>query len=115
MAYGRFANDKIWCFYALNYANLRRNMTQGRWFVNNMLHSEEIQCIDSLKEKLKKNDTKLIKKLQYFAQCVPGSYSYWRNKRAEPISSIGHHVEQGNGYPSLFVTLSCLEYHWQYI
>jgi hypothetical protein len=22
-------------------------------------------------------------------------------------------VEQGNGYPSLFVTLSCAEFHWQ--
>jgi hypothetical protein len=66
-----------------------------------------------LKEKLKNNDTKFIEKLQYFAQCVPGSYSYWRNKRAEMISWIGHHVEQGNGDPSLFVTLSCAENHWQ--
>jgi hypothetical protein len=49
--------------------------------------------------------------LQYFAQCVPGSDSYWRNKRAELISWIDNHVERGNGAPSLFVTLSCAEYN----
>jgi hypothetical protein len=69
---GRFAKDKTWCFYALNYDECRRNMTQVQWFVNNFLHSEEIPSIDSLKEKLKNNDTKFIEKLQYFAQCVPG-------------------------------------------
>jgi hypothetical protein len=88
-------------------------MTQGQWFVNNLLYTEEIPCIDSLKKKLKNNDTKFIEKIQYLAQCVPGSDSYWRNKRAELISWIGHHAGQGNGAPSLFVTLSCEEYHWQ--
>jgi hypothetical protein len=39
--------------------------------------------------------------------------SYWRNKRAELISWIGHHVEQGNGAQYLFMNLSCAEYHWQ--
>jgi hypothetical protein len=90
-------------------------MTQGQWFINNLLHFEENPCIDTLKEKLKNNDTKFIKKLQHFAQCVPGSESYWRNKRAELISWIGHHVKQGNGASYLLVTLSCAENHWQYI
>jgi hypothetical protein len=49
MADGRFAKDMTWCFYALNYSEHRRNMTQGQWFVNNLLHTEEIPCIDSLK------------------------------------------------------------------
>jgi hypothetical protein len=40
MADGRFAKDKTWCFYALNYAESRRNMTQGQWFVNNLLHTK---------------------------------------------------------------------------
>jgi hypothetical protein len=97
MANGRFVKDKTWCFYALNYSKLRRNMMQGQWSVENLLDSEEKPCIDSLKEKLKHNYTKFILKLQYFAHCVPGSDSYWRNKRAELIYWIGHHVEQGNG------------------
>jgi hypothetical protein len=113
MADGRFAKDKTWCFYALNYAECRRNTTQDQWLVNSLLHTEEIPCIDSLKEKLKNNDTKFIEKLQYFAQCLPGSDSYWINKRADLISWIGRHVEQGSGDPSLFVTLSCADYHWQ--
>jgi hypothetical protein len=113
MADGRFAKDKTWCFYALNYAERRSNMTQGKSFVNNLLHSEEIPCIYSLKEKLKNNDTTFIENLQYVSQCVPGSDSYWRNKRAELISRIDHNVEHGNGAPYLFVNLSCEEYHWQ--
>jgi hypothetical protein len=63
IADGRFAKDTMWCFYALNYTDHRRNTMQGQWF-NNFLHSEEIPCIDSLKEKLKSNDTKFIEKLQ---------------------------------------------------
>jgi hypothetical protein len=57
MADGRSAKDKTWCFYALNYAKRRRNMTQGQWLVNNLLHSEEIPCIGSLKKNLKNNYT----------------------------------------------------------
>jgi hypothetical protein len=95
MADDRFAKDKTWCFYALNYSECRRNMMQGQWFVNNLLHTEEIPCIDSLKEKLKNKNTKFIEKLQYVAQCVPGSDSYWRNKRSDLISWMVHHVEQG--------------------
>jgi hypothetical protein len=126
----RFAKEKTWCLYALNYAKRRRNMKQGQWYVNNLLYTEditcmdslkvnnllyteEITCIDSLKEKLKNNDTKFIEKLQYFAECVPGLDSYWRNKRVELIYWIDYHVEQGNGAPYLFVTLSCAGYHWQ--
>jgi hypothetical protein len=93
LADGRFSKDKSWCFFALNYAERRRNMTQGRWFVKNLIHSEDVQDMETLKEKFRNNDTKFIEKLQYFARFVPGSDSYWRNKRAELVSWIGHHVE----------------------
>jgi hypothetical protein len=53
---------------------------QGRCFVKNLLHSEEIPDIDTLKLKLRNNDMKLIQKLQYFARCVTGSDVYWRTK-----------------------------------
>jgi hypothetical protein len=88
---------------------------QGQWCANNLLNSEEIPDIDASKSKQRKNDMKFIQKLQHFARCVPGSYVYWRNKQAELLSWIGHHVEEGNGVPSLFVTSSCAEYHWKYI
>jgi hypothetical protein len=88
-------------------------MTQRQWFGNNLLHSEEITCNDVFEEKLKNNDTNFINKLQYFFQCVPGSDSYRTIKKVDLISWIGHHVEQGGEAPSLFVTFSCPEYHWQ--
>jgi hypothetical protein len=88
-------------------------MTQGRWFVKNLIHSEDVPEMETLKEKLRNHDTKFIERLQYFARLVPGSDSYWRNNRAELVSWIGHHVEEGNVPPSLFLTLSCAEYHWK--
>jgi hypothetical protein len=60
LAYDRFAKDKTWCFYALNYSERRRNMTQVQWFFNNLLHSKEIPRSDTFKDKLKNNDTKFI-------------------------------------------------------
>jgi hypothetical protein len=97
----------------MNYAERRRNMTQGHWFVKNLIHSEDVPDMENLKEKLRKNDTKFIEKLQYFARFVPGSDSYWRNDRAGLVSWIGHHVEEGNGPPSIYITLSCAEYNWK--
>jgi hypothetical protein len=91
--------------FALKYAERRRNKTQGRWFVKNLIHSEDVPDMEILKDKLRNNDTKFIEKLQHFARFFPGSDSYWRNKRAELVSWIGHHVEEGNGNTSLFITL----------
>jgi hypothetical protein len=113
LADGRFLKDKTLCFYALNYAECRRNMTQGQWFVYNLLHLEEIPCIDTLKEKLNSNDTEFIEEMQYFSQCVPGSGSFWSSKRAELITWIGHHIEQRNGELYMLVTMSCIVYNWQ--
>jgi hypothetical protein len=45
MADGQFAKDNTWCVYALNYAKRRRNQVQGKWFVNNLLHSEKNQIL----------------------------------------------------------------------
>ena len=43
---------------------------------------------------------------------IPGTASYWHHKKAELYSWINHHVEQGRGAPSIFMTLSCAEYFW---
>ena len=42
-----------------------------------------------------------------------GSDNYWRSKRYEVESWINYHVENGNGPPSLFITLSCAENWWK--
>jgi hypothetical protein len=63
LADGCFAKDKTWCFFALNYAERRRNMTQGCWFVKNLIHSKDVPDMETLKKKLRNNDTKFIEKL----------------------------------------------------
>ena len=80
LADGRFATDKIWCFYAMNYVERRRNQTQGRWFVEFFLHNETIPSLDDLKQKIEGGTTKFIQKMQYFSSTVPGSDAYWRGK-----------------------------------
>lgn len=97
----------------MNYVERRRNQTQGRWFVEIFLHNETIPSLDDLKQKIEGGTTKFIQKMQYFSSTVPGSDAYWRGKRSELLSWIQHHIEVGNGAPSLFITLSCAEYHWK--
>ena len=57
-------------------------------------------------------DDGFIKKITYFSQKVRGLDAYWRLKKSELYSWLNHHVEAGNGAPSLFMMLSCAEYFW---
>ena len=43
---------------------------------------------------------------------MKGSDAYWRSKKGELLSWIHHHLQKGNGPPTLFITLSCAEYYW---
>ncbi len=65
-----------------------------------------------MKERINQGDIGFIKKLQYFSNTIQGSSSYWREKRDEVHSWIRHHVEEGHGPPTYFITLSCAEYYW---
>ena len=109
---GRFAKDKLWCFYALNYVERHRNQTSGSFFVNNFAKHGCPETLDELKQKIKNGDTSYIDRLQYFSQKQRGSDAYWRSQRAQVYSWIHHHIENGNGPPTLFLTLSCAEYYW---
>ena len=51
---GRFAKDKTWCFYALNFIERRRNMDQGRWFIKNFLPGDDIKVWRIYKKNYKK-------------------------------------------------------------
>lgn len=108
---GRFASDKMWCFFALNYSTRRRNQTSGRFFVDGF-DKDAPESMDELKDRLRKGDTTFIDKITYYSQRVRGSSSYWRSRRAELYSWINHHVKEGNGMPNFFITLSCAEYFW---
>ncbi len=108
---GRFAKDKIFCFFALNYIVRRRNQSSGRFFVD----AFQRNCPDTLaelKESIDSGDTSFVNSLTYYNKRITGSTPYWWNKRSQLYNWINYHVEAGNGAPAYFITLSCAEYFW---
>lgn len=108
---GRFAKDKIFCFYAMNYIIRQRNSTSGSFFVNTF-QSNCPDTLDELKEDIGKGNSTFVNSLTYYNKRITGSTAYWGQKRAEVYSWMNHHVERGNGVPTFFITLSCAEYFW---
>lgn len=109
---GRFAKDKIWCFYALNYTSRRSNMKQGDFFVKRFAGQDQPQTLEELQERIRNGDNSWIDKICYFGNTVKGSTPYWRQRRDEIHSWINFHVAKGNGAPTMFLTLSCAEHYW---
>jgi hypothetical protein len=108
---GRFARDKLWCFFTLNYIYRHRNMSQSRFFVKDFL-GEEPPTLEELKEQISNGNMEFVDKLMYYSKNVSGSAAYWRSKKAELYSWINHHIETGAGPPTVFITFSCAEYFW---
>ena len=108
---GRFAKDRIWCFFALDFATRRKNQTQGGFFVDGFF-KEGPKTLDELQEEIENGNTRWIDRICYFSGRVAGSADYWRAKRAEVYTWINHHIEAGHGPPNFFITLSCAEYLW---
>ena len=108
---GRFAKDKLWSFFTLNFMQRHRNKSQSRWFVKDFVTNAP-PTLDELQQQVKNGDNTFIDKLMYFGKIVPGSSAYWRSKKAELYSWINHHIEKGRGAPNVFMTLSCAEYFW---
>ena len=108
---GRFAADKMWGFYALNFTYRKKNCDSGAYFVNGFYENGP-QTLDELKEEILQGNLSWVDRLAYFSLHVKGSPGYWRTKRSEVYSWINHHIEVGNGPPSFFITLSCAEHYW---
>jgi hypothetical protein len=106
---GRFAKDKLWCFFTLNYIYRRQNFNQSQWFVKDFTVNNT-PSLETLHKMIDDGDMSFIEKLMYFGKIIPGTAAYWRHKKSELYSWINHHVEQGQGAPSIFLTLSCTEY-----
>jgi len=109
---GRFAKDKIFSFFAMNYIIRQRNSSSGRFFIDKF----QRRCpktLDDLKETILKGDTTFVNSLCYYQKRVKGSNPYWMSKRSELYTWINHHVEAGNGAPMFFITLSCAEFYWK--
>ena len=48
----------------------------------------------------------------YFSSSIKGSTGYWRTQKSKLYTWINHLVSTGAGPPTLFITLSCVEYYW---
>jgi hypothetical protein len=107
---GRFAKDKQWAFFALNYASRKKNQNSGGYFVDGFFDGPK--TLDELQDEIRKGDTSWVNRITYYSHRVKGTAAYWRSKRDELYSWINYHVEQGHGAPSLFMTFSCAEYYW---
>jgi hypothetical protein len=108
---GRFATDKLFGFYATNFIIRERNNRSGRWFVNKH-HDNCPHTLEELKKQIEEGDTNFVRHLTFYSEKVKGSTGYWFKKRNELQTWIYHHVQQGNGAPMFFITLSCAEYLW---
>lgn len=109
---GRFAKDKMWGFYVLNFATRKKNQTSGGYFIDGFF-KEGPKNLEDLKSKIQDGDTSWIDRICYYSKLVVGSAGYWRYKKAELYSWIQHHVEVEHGPPTFFMTFSCAEYKWQ--
>ena len=108
---GRFARDKFFGFFALNYIIRQRNSSSGKFFVDTF-QSNSPDTLEELQSTIEAGDTKFVNSLTYYSKRVKGSSAYWFQKRSELYTWINYHVEQGNGAPMFFITLSCAEYAW---
>ncbi len=109
---GRFEKDKMWCFYALNYLTQKKNDNSETYFVSGKFFTDVPDSLDDLKNRISSGDLSWIERINYYSQNVTGSSSYWRSQRHRVNAWIDHHIEQGHGPPTFFMTLSCAEYHW---
>src|SRR5437868_10396220 len=88
---GRFAKDRIWCFFALDFATRKKNQMSGGFFVDGFF-KEGPKTLDLLKEEIANGNTRWIDRLCYYSGHVAGSPGYWRAKRAEVYTWINHHI-----------------------
>ena len=108
---GRFAEDKMWSFFALNYTVRKKNSDSGAYFVDGFFENGP-KTIPELQHQIENGDTSWINRLAYYSYHVKGSPGYWRYKRSEVYSWVNHHIEMGHGPPTMFITLSCAEHYW---
>ena len=108
---GRFASDKVFSFFAMNYIVRHRNSSSGRWFVDSFQNNCP-ETLEELAKEIEGGNTSFINSLTYYSKRIKGSTSYWLQKRSELYSWINHHVEAGHGAPLFFMTLSCAEHFW---
>lgn len=109
---GRFAKDKMWTFYVLNYRDRLKNKAKGSFYVKSF-NNEPLKTLQDIADEMNRGNKSWLEKISYFNAQAKGSTGYWRSKRNEVNAWINHHINAGNGPPTLFITLSCAEYWWK--
>ena len=64
---GRFAKDKLWFFFTLNYIYRRRNYNQSQWFVKDFT-GNNTPSLETLHKMIDDGDVSFIEKLMYFGK-----------------------------------------------
>ena len=108
---GRFQKDKFFCFFAMNYITRHRNSSSANWFIKDF-NKGGPDSLEELQKRISDGDTSFVNRITYFNQHVRGSIPFWHQKRSELYTWINHHVQEGNGPPMFFITLSCAENQW---
>ena len=100
-------------FYLYNTMVRHNNNNQGMWFFkSDYFLGKNPPSVEEVQRALRRGDTSFISKLQYFSQTIKGSDGYWRSKALELEEWIHHHIGEGHGPPSYFITFSCAENWW---
>ena len=110
---GRFINDQLFTLYTYNKKVREINNSQGNFFFNskNYFH-HRAPTLEELKEQIRNGNDTFIRMLQHHSGQIRGSDGYWRQKGKELEQWINHHVSNGDGPPTFFITLSCAENWW---
>ena len=66
---GRFAKDKIWCFYALNVSNRKKKQAGGGFFINSW-YKDGLKSVQDIQSELSTGDTRWIDKITYFSKKI---------------------------------------------
>ena len=107
----RFATDKIFVFFAMNYIIRHRNSSSGRFFIDKFQRNVP-DTLPELQETIRNGDTSFVNNLTYWNKCIKGLSPYWHQKQSELYTWISQHIKSGNGPPTFFITLSCAQYFW---
>lgn len=108
---GRFQHDACFTFHVFNF--IQRHVNNGSSL--SLLHSmfSEHKSVEEIKEEIENGNFSTVAKIQNFAaEKIRGCDGWWRSRKHELDSWVAHHIEKGNGPPTLFMTFSCAEYWW---
>ena len=116
----RAARHKSFPFVAFSVLQRRRAMSQGSFFFSSRLGSgggsdgADAVSLAELNERIKAGDNSLAKAIYFWGGNIVGSDAYNASLNKEIEALVVHMLQQPKPHPpSLFITFSMAEFHWQ--